>query len=411
MDSLTQITLGAAVGEIVLGRKIGNRAMIWGAVAGTIPDLDVISSLFTDTMNYLPCHRGFTHSILFSVLFGPFFGWAVMQYYERAGYRRPILKYLLSAFLGFVLLAIAFGSLRTAVIGSSTFWWIAGITWSLLVLPYGLRKLYKYCRTPVGPLPERVGLKEWSIFFFLALVTHPILDCFTTYGTSLYLPFSNERVAWNWISIVDPIYTVPFLTLVIIASTYARQSKVRRRLVVFSLVLSTSYLALCGLSKFRTDRAFKEHLASNQIEVRKYMSSATLFNSILWQSLAETENGFYYGVHSLFDSPNDVNFEWVPKNSELLAKYEGTKALRVLKWFTKGYYNAVQTEDGTVQLNDLRFGVRGAWSGHEEIKYNYFFHFDDSDENVTINDEKSRESFLTSEEMERFWHRIWGNNN
>ena len=37
MDSLSQIVLGAAVGEVVLGRRIGNRAMIWGAVAGTIP--------------------------------------------------------------------------------------------------------------------------------------------------------------------------------------------------------------------------------------------------------------------------------------------------------------------------------------------------------------------------------------
>ena len=41
MDSLTQIVLGAAVGEAVLGKKVGNRAMLWGAVAGTIPDLDV----------------------------------------------------------------------------------------------------------------------------------------------------------------------------------------------------------------------------------------------------------------------------------------------------------------------------------------------------------------------------------
>ena len=43
MDSLTQIVLGAAVGEFVLGRKVGNKAILWGAVAGTIPDLDVLS--------------------------------------------------------------------------------------------------------------------------------------------------------------------------------------------------------------------------------------------------------------------------------------------------------------------------------------------------------------------------------
>ncbi|MCB0468978.1 MAG: metal-dependent hydrolase, partial [Aequorivita sp.] len=49
MDSVTQIVLGAAVGEAVLGKKIGNKAMALGAIAGTIPDLDVLSSHFTDT--------------------------------------------------------------------------------------------------------------------------------------------------------------------------------------------------------------------------------------------------------------------------------------------------------------------------------------------------------------------------
>ncbi|MEO8934524.1 MAG: metal-dependent hydrolase [Xanthomarina sp.] len=80
MDSLTQIVLGAAVGEAVLGRKIGNRAMFYGAIAGTIPDLDILSSYFTDTVSALEIHRGFTHSIIFSVVFAPLFGWLVSRY-------------------------------------------------------------------------------------------------------------------------------------------------------------------------------------------------------------------------------------------------------------------------------------------------------------------------------------------
>ncbi|MGY0392498.1 metal-dependent hydrolase [Bizionia sp. KMM 8389] len=80
MDSLTQIVLGAAVGEAVLGRKIGNKAMLYGAIAGTIPDLDVIASYFTDTVSALEIHRGFTHSILFSVVFSFVFGWIVSKY-------------------------------------------------------------------------------------------------------------------------------------------------------------------------------------------------------------------------------------------------------------------------------------------------------------------------------------------
>jgi len=69
MDSLTQIVLGSAVGEAVLGRKIGNKAILWGAIAGTIPDLDVLSKFFTDTVSALEIHRGLTHSLFFCILF------------------------------------------------------------------------------------------------------------------------------------------------------------------------------------------------------------------------------------------------------------------------------------------------------------------------------------------------------
>ncbi|MEO8774219.1 MAG: metal-dependent hydrolase [Gelidibacter sp.] len=80
MDSLTQIILGAAVGEVVLGKKIGNKAMLYGAIAGTIPDLDIFSSYFTDTVSALEIHRGFTHSIIFSVVFAPICAWLVTRY-------------------------------------------------------------------------------------------------------------------------------------------------------------------------------------------------------------------------------------------------------------------------------------------------------------------------------------------
>jgi len=71
MDSLTQIVLGAAVGEAVLGKKIGNRAFIWGAIAGTIPDLDVITRPFLPVVQGLSWHRGFSHSLIFFILISP----------------------------------------------------------------------------------------------------------------------------------------------------------------------------------------------------------------------------------------------------------------------------------------------------------------------------------------------------
>ena len=88
MDSLTQIVLGAAVGEATLGKTMGNKAMLYGAIAGTIPDLDVLSSNFVDTVTALEMHRGFTHSIVFSVVFGGFFGWLTSLYEKRANFKQ-----------------------------------------------------------------------------------------------------------------------------------------------------------------------------------------------------------------------------------------------------------------------------------------------------------------------------------
>ena len=72
MDSLTQIVLGAACGEAVLGKKIGNKALLFGAIGGTLPDLDVFVGkwIFNNEIQAMAFHRGFMHSILFAILAG-----------------------------------------------------------------------------------------------------------------------------------------------------------------------------------------------------------------------------------------------------------------------------------------------------------------------------------------------------
>jgi len=77
LDSLTQIVLGASVGEAILGKKTGDKALLYGAIAGTIPDLDVIFGTLTDTITSVEWHRGFSHSLLFSILLAPILGWLV----------------------------------------------------------------------------------------------------------------------------------------------------------------------------------------------------------------------------------------------------------------------------------------------------------------------------------------------
>lgn len=83
MDSLTHIVLGAAIGEAVLGKKIGRKAMLWGAFADTIPDFDVFASCCTTDAQQLLVHRGITHSFFFILLMSPLLGWLFSKWFKK----------------------------------------------------------------------------------------------------------------------------------------------------------------------------------------------------------------------------------------------------------------------------------------------------------------------------------------
>lgn len=68
MDSLTHIAIGACLGEAFAGKKLGHKAMLWGAVSQSLPDIDFLASFWMDTAANLLAHRGFTHSFLFCLL-------------------------------------------------------------------------------------------------------------------------------------------------------------------------------------------------------------------------------------------------------------------------------------------------------------------------------------------------------
>ena len=82
MDSLSQIVLGAAVGNEILGKKLGNKAILYGAIVGTIPDLDVLVGKFLDPLTAVEIHRGFSHSVVFFLLLSPILG-SIIKHLER----------------------------------------------------------------------------------------------------------------------------------------------------------------------------------------------------------------------------------------------------------------------------------------------------------------------------------------
>ena len=83
MDSLTQIVLGASVAEATLGKKIGNKAIVLGAIAGTIPDLDIVTRFFVDDLTASVMHRGFSHSLIFPFVAAPILAWILKKIYSN----------------------------------------------------------------------------------------------------------------------------------------------------------------------------------------------------------------------------------------------------------------------------------------------------------------------------------------
>jgi inner membrane protein len=79
VDSLTHIVLGAAIADLTTGRKIGKRAMLYGAVLGTLPDMDVAIGAFMSDVDKIIFHRGITHSLLFWLVMSPVCGWLISR--------------------------------------------------------------------------------------------------------------------------------------------------------------------------------------------------------------------------------------------------------------------------------------------------------------------------------------------
>ncbi len=88
MDSLTHIAVGACIGELVAGKRLGKKAMVIGALAQSIPDADFVTSWWMTVPSDLLAHRGFTHSILFLLLISPILGWCSQKVFPKIGIDR-----------------------------------------------------------------------------------------------------------------------------------------------------------------------------------------------------------------------------------------------------------------------------------------------------------------------------------
>jgi len=378
MDSITQIVLGAAVGEFVLGRKVGNKAMLWGAIAGTIPDLDVYQSLIFDTLRANELHRGFSHSILFSVIFAPILAWLVSHK------EKWTLALLIPIILGFPLISISNIAVKLGLMG------VIGV-----ILYFTLKNNYT---------PSNASQKEWRNLMFWSLITHPLLDCHTTWGTQLFWPLPY-KLAWNNIFVVDPLYTVPFLLCVTAAMFYARESKTRKWLNYTGIVLSTTYMLWSLGVKWYTYRIFEDNFEAKGIIYSRLTTVPTPANTFLWSATADGDSVLYTGLYSIFDKDKNVDFISVPTNHELLNQVTDTTLLNRLNFLSKDWYVVSLDSNSYPIYSDARYGPMYI----EPNKPNYGFGYQLVERGGKWRAERGdppREKIKPM--LQILWNRIWG---
>ncbi|MCR9289794.1 MAG: metal-dependent hydrolase [Bacteroidetes bacterium] len=286
MDSLTQGVLGAAIGEAILGKKMGNKGALVGAIVATIPDLDVILYLFYDQFEMLSIHRGFSHSIVFSTL-------------------------------GAFLIAFILSKIK----------WFYNIKFRIQLL-----------------------------FSWLALFTHILLDTFTAYGTQLLLPFSDVRLGFDSINVVDPIYTVPLIIGLLLSLWINRSKPSRSKFNKWGLIISSVYLIFTLLNKENVKSKFTKQLLNQNIEYSSLLTMPVGIANVNWYGVAKGNDSLYMQKYSIISGFEDT-FQAFPINESYLNEIDNDIAEK-MRWFAKGFYS-VEKEKEKIRIYNLQVDMRG----------------------------------------------------
>ena len=285
MDSLTQAVLGASLHGALLGRWQGRKALLYGALLGTLPDLDVIID-YGDAVAQMTYHRGFSHSL-------------------------------------FVLSGVA------------------------LLLTWLVRRL----RPNPGYTGARLLLSIW-----LVLVTHTLLDCFTSYGTQLLWPLDTPPIAWANIFIIDPLYSLPLLGAVLGAALLGLRGK-GLRWQSWALGLSTLYLGATLAGQQMASQRVEQALARDGIHAEALFVTPTPFNSLLWRVIVLDGEDYHEALVSWFDA-EPPHLQRLPRGSQWRAVLADSPQHARLEWFSRGVLRYDRIGNQLV-VTDLRMGMAG----------------------------------------------------
>jgi inner membrane protein len=126
------------------------------------------------------------------------------------------------------------------------------------------------------------------LFCLLGYSSHGLLDAFTTYGTQLLWPFSSLRVAWNMVSVVDPLFSVPLAVMIVLAF-----SQRRRRWTALGLIWCSSYLAFGWWQGQRVEAAGWELAAARGHQPERLEAKPGFGSLLLWKLVYEYEGAYH----------------------------------------------------------------------------------------------------------------------
>ncbi len=291
MDSLSQLTLGAAITVAVMGRRVPRwQAALVGAVVGTLPDLDVFID-HGDAIRNMTLHRTESHALIFLTLIAPLLGWLI-----------------------------------AGVMRSRQYW------------------------------------RGWTLATWLALVTHPLLDLTTVYGTQLGLPFSDFPYAIGSMYIIDPLYTLPLLGALIVALW--RRDALGLRWNQCGLLFSTLYLGWSMVAQSVATHHIAQQVARQDEQPQQILVTPTAFNTLVWRTVIITPDRYGEAYWSLLSPHRPLDIRWQARHPEWFAPFKGQWHAERVAWFSHGFYAMRQQGERTL-IADLRMG--------EEPNYTFTF--------------------------------------
>jgi len=212
----------------------------------------------------------------------------------------------------------------------------------------------------------KVTFKQSLLFCTLGYATHALLDACTTYGTMLFWPFSDERISWNTISIIDPLLTLPLLFLVLAAGI--KKKNIFGRIAIVWAVL---YMSL-GMWQRDTAIQMGKLIAEKRGHVLVRIDAKPSFANILvWKIVYETSERFYVDAVRTAPYPRvfigtsvaklnlTKDFAWLDLNSQQ------AKDIERFSWFSNGYL--AQDPQRSDQIIDIRYSlvpndIKALWS-------------------------------------------------